>query len=80
MNKAEILKVLNEIFREVFDDDTLVITEETSAEDVDDWDSYEQINLLMACERRFGMRFEMEEASLITNVRDMIAIIEKKIS
>ena len=37
MNKAEILKVLNEIFREVFDDDTLVITEETSAEDVDDW-------------------------------------------
>ena len=78
MDRLTILEKLNEIFCEVFDDEDLVITEETSAEDIEDWDSMEQINILMACEKVFRVKFNVEEASMLTCVGDLVSLIEKK--
>ena len=51
MDRQEIMERINVIFRDVFDDDTLVIVDSTNAEDIEDWDSLEHINLIMAMEK-----------------------------
>ena len=56
-------KKLTKVFREVFDDDSIELTPETTANDIDDWDSIEHINLIAAVEDAFGMRFQMREVS-----------------
>lgn len=79
MSRAEILEKLNGIFCEVFDDAALHVTEETSAADIEDWDSMEQINILMACEKVFSIRFQLEEASMLACVGDIVTLVEKKL-
>lgn len=78
MNKNEIIKRLTEVFRDIFDDDSIVITEKTTANDIDDWDSIEHINLIGAVEDEFGMRFKMREVSGMKNVGEMIDIISER--
>lgn len=78
MNKNEIIKRLTEVFRDIFDDDSIVITEKTTANDIDDWDSIEHINLIGAVEDEFGMRFKMREVSGMKNVGEMIDIIAQR--
>jgi acyl carrier protein len=56
---------LQEVFRRVFDDDELVITESTSAADVDGWDSMAHINLIIAVEKRFGVKFAASEIAAL---------------
>lgn len=75
MNKNDIIKRLTEVFRDVFDDDSLIIGENTTSADIDDWDSIEHINLIGAVEDEFGMRFKMREVSGMKNVGEMIDII-----
>ena len=69
-------KKLTKVFREVFDDDSIELTPETTANDIDDWDSIEHINLIAAVEDAFGMRFQMREVSGMKNVGEMVQIIE----
>ncbi|MDE6833443.1 MAG: acyl carrier protein [Ruminococcus sp.] len=78
MNKNEIVRRLTEVFRDIFDDDSIVITEKTTANDIDDWDSIEHINLIGAVEDEFGMRFKMREVSGMKNVGEMINIIAER--
>lgn len=78
MNKNEIVKRLTEVFRDVFDDDSIIITDKTTANDIDDWDSIEHINLIGAVESEFGMRFKMREVSGMKNVGEMIDIISQR--
>lgn len=78
MNKNEIIKRLTEVFRDVFDDDSIVITAKTTANDIDDWDSIEHINLIGAVEDEFSMRFKMREVSGMKNVGEMIDIIAQR--
>ena len=78
MNKNEIIKRLTEVFRDIFDDGSIVITEKTTANDIDDWDSIEHINLIGAVEDEFGMRFKMREVSGMKNVGEMIDIISQR--
>jgi len=75
----EVMETLNAIFREVFDDATLVINEHTTANDIEDWDSLEQINLVLACQERFGLTFDMSEVEKMKNVGDIAAMIERKL-
>ncbi len=75
MNKNDIIKRLIDVFRDVFDDDSLIIGENTTSADIDDWDSIEHINLIGAVEDEFGMRFKMREVSGMKNVGEMIDII-----
>ena len=71
MTREEVMKTLNEIFCNVFDDDTIVLTDKTNANDIEDWDSLEQINLIVNIENEFGMMFDMAEVSDLANVGEM---------
>ncbi len=66
---------LNEVFRDVFDDESINVTRDTTADDIDDWDSLEHIRLVTAVEREFGVKFTMREVSAMKNVGEMIDII-----
>lgn len=78
MEKDEILKELNKVFCQVFDDEDLRITEETTAADIEDWDSLEHINLIVACEKKFSMKFDISEIAKMKNVGDMVKMIMEK--
>lgn len=78
MTENEIIPSLTKVFRNVFDDDTIVITRRTTANDIDDWDSLEHINLIAAVERRYRIRFTMKEVSSMKNVGEMIDIIASR--
>lgn len=78
MDKQEIIKRLNEVFRDVFDDNSIVISERTTADDIEDWDSIEHINLISAVEREFKIRFTMGEVSGMKDVGEMIDIISQR--
>ena len=78
MTREEVFEALNVIFRNNFDDDTITLSEETSAGDIDDWDSLEQINLVVAIQERFGIKFNVDEVNAMKNVGQMVdAIIGK---
>lgn len=74
-NANDVLKRLNEVFRDVFDDDDIVVTPKTTADDIEDWDSIEHITLIGAVEDEFRMKFKMGEVSGMNNVGDMLKII-----
>ncbi len=73
-----VLEQLQEIFREAFDDDELTISSKMTAKDIEDWDSLMQIQLIVAAERRFGIKFTTEEMNGLKNVGDFAALIEEK--
>ena len=75
MTKAEAMQALTPIFRDVFDDDSIVIDEDTTADDIDDWDSLSHITLMSAVEEEFGVKFTMGEVSGMENVGEMAEII-----
>ncbi len=70
-----IFERLNEVFQDVFDDESIKVNPGTTAKDIDDWDSLEHIRLIAAVEREFGMRFKMGEVSTMKNVGEMANII-----
>lgn len=78
MNKEELWKRLNEVFRDVFDDKKINVNENTTSEDIEDWDSLEHINLIEAVEQEFSMRFKMKEVSGMKNVGEMAGIISER--
>lgn len=77
MTEQEILNAVQDIFRDNFDDDTLEITRSTCADDIEDWDSLEQINLLTAMEKKFGLKFKLEDVRGLNNVGDLLDLIER---
>ena len=77
MDKAKLMADIEEIFRDNFDDDTLVITRETCADDIEDWDSLEQINLLTAIEKKFGLKFQLADVRGLANVGDLLDLIAR---
>lgn len=78
MTREEVMKTLNEIFCNVFDDETIVLKDSTNANDIEDWDSLEQINLIVNIENEFGMMFDMSEVSDLANVGEMADLIMRK--
>ena len=78
MDKQAIFYAVQDIFRDNFDDEELVITRETCADDIEDWDSLEQINLLTAMEKKFGLkRFSPRDVRGLQNVGDLLDLIER---
>lgn len=75
MTKEGVFERLQNVFREVFDDNEIVISESTTAEDIDDWDSFEHINLILAVEEEFNFKFPMGKVSIMKNVGEMADII-----
>lgn len=79
MSRSEIYDRLTEIFRDFFDDDDIVINDETTSDDIEDWDSLEHINLIVTIEQEFGMKFSMGEVTGMKNVGAMVDIIQERI-
>ena len=75
MTREEVFERLNAVFREVFDDDEIVVHEDTDSDDIEDWDSLEHINLVSAVEQEFDIKFSMAQVIGMKNVGEMVDII-----
>jgi acyl carrier protein len=78
-DETEIYKRLNEIFRDIFDDDSINLTPETTAADIPEWDSFNHVNISVACEAAFGIRFKAAELEELRNVGELVHFIEQKL-
>lgn len=79
MERSDILGKLNEIFEDVLDlDETPVLTEITSANDIEEWDSLAQIQLVVAIEKAFSVKFTAKEMMSWKNVGEMVDTIQSK--
>ncbi|MBP3391379.1 MAG: acyl carrier protein [Clostridia bacterium] len=80
LTEKDVYERLNEVFRDVFDDDGICVGAETTAADIEDWDSLEHIRLIAAVEQEFSIRFKMGEVASMKNVGEMATIILSRIS
>jgi acyl carrier protein len=76
----DLLPEIQEIFRDIFDDPSLVITRDSNASTVEDWDSLAHVNLVTAIEKRYKIRFALGELQELKNVGDMIDLIQEKLA
>lgn len=76
----EVLAEVNQIFREVLNNSSIQLKNETTANDVDDWDSLHHIELVIAMEKHFKIRFNFVELQKFKNVGEMCSNIAKKLS
>lgn len=74
------IDVLNEVFQEVFDNNSLKISRETTADDVDGWDSMTHILLISAIEDKFGIEFSQKEVVRFKTVGDLLDSINLKLA
>ena len=79
MTKQAITEKLQDIFRDVFDDESIVLYNEMTSNDVEDWDSLSHINLISDIEAKFGVTFTTDEIVETKNVGEFIKIIESKL-
>lgn len=79
MTRTEVFEKLNIIFRSNFDDENIVLSDDTSSADIEDWDSLEQINLIVAIQDEFQVKFNVDEVNSMQNVGEMVNSIIKKI-
>jgi acyl carrier protein len=77
VTRAEILKQLIDLGRDVFDEDDLSFEEATRFEDLKEWDSLNHVRMVVAMERAFKIRFSMGDLQVVTRVADLIDIIER---
>ncbi len=75
MTREAVFERLNEVFRDVFDDESITVSDGTTSDDIEDWDSLEHINLVVAVEDAFGIKFNMGEVNKMKNVGEMADII-----
>lgn len=79
MEKEEIVQKLTPVFRKVFGDEKLVLTDELSALDVENWDSLSHMLLIAEVESSFAIKFRLKDLNKMANVGDMIAIVSSKL-
>ena len=78
MNDVEILENLSEMFREFFDDGEIVLSNVTTAEDIEDWDSLAQVGLILSIEKTFSLKLSATEVGKLENVGEMVKLISGK--
>ena len=79
MEKSEILKQMQDIFIDVLDNDDIVLTEDTTADDIEEWDSLSHIQLMKAIEATFGIKFTAKEVLDWEDIHDCLDSIESKL-
>jgi acyl carrier protein len=79
MPTSDVLETVKEIMVDVFDLDDLELDETTTAEDIEEWDSLSHIRLMVAIERKYGFKFTNSEIESLSNVGDLVKMIETKI-
>ena len=75
----DVLSKLQDIFRDIFDDESLVLTRETTAADIEEWDSLAQVNIIVACEAEFGIKFDLNDIVQLKSVGDIVDMVERKL-
>lgn len=80
MNRDQIFEKLTAVFRDIFDDEDITISESTTAADIEDWDSLTHIMLLSAVEDEFGIKFDMKAVQRLKNVGEMVDLIGAQLS
>jgi acyl carrier protein len=78
--RQEIISELAETMVDVFDVDDLVVTEQTSADDVEEWDSLSHVRFVVAVERKYGLKFKNAEIESLKTVGDLADLISKKMA
>ena len=79
MERKEVFERLNEVFSDVFDDE-ITLSDQTCADDIEEWDSLEHINLMVAIESEFHFKFSMKEVNGFKNVGEMVDAILQHVS
>ncbi len=80
MTSEEIKSEVAQIFRDVLDNDGIILNRETTAADVEGWDSLAHINLIVAIEKEFKIKFDLMELKPLQNVGELFDLIQRKIS
>lgn len=80
MTNDELLLQLQGIFRDIFDDSTLVLTRDSSAASIEDWDSLAHVNLVTTIEKKYKVQFGLGELRDLKNVGDMVDLLQKKLA
>lgn len=78
INTPEPQQKLTSIFRDVFDDDSIVLRDDMTAADIANWDSITHVNLIVAVEKEFKVRFTTAEVTSLANVGELVAHIQRK--
>ena len=78
MNRAEIMDKVTAIFHDIFNNEDIIISNNTSSTDIDDWDSISHITLIIEIEDTFDIRFSLKEVSSMKNVGEMLDILENR--
>jgi acyl carrier protein len=78
MDESQIYAKLSEIFADVFDEDSIQLTPQLSAKDVDGWDSLTHIRLMLTVEKAFKIKFSTSEIGKLENVGDLAALIQSR--
>ncbi|QWR77110.1 acyl carrier protein [Candidatus Magnetomonas plexicatena] len=71
------IEQLQPIFKDVFDNESVVVTRQSSADDIDEWDSLNHVNLIIAIQEHFGIEFSLGDLDSLNNVGEMADLIEK---
>jgi len=75
MDKSNIISILTEVFREVFDDDSIVLAHNTTADDIEEWDSLNQIKLIVGSEKAFNIRLKSRDINGLENIGEMVDLL-----
>jgi acyl carrier protein len=79
MTEQEILAALTDVFQDVFDDPDIVITRTTSAADIPNWDSFNNMNIMLGIEMKLGVRFSTGDIEKMSNVDDLVSAVSTKL-
>jgi acyl carrier protein len=79
LQESEVFSKIQKVFDEVFLE-TVVVTPELTADDVEEWDSLSHVSLVLAIEQEFGIRFRVGEVEGTKNIGDLAALIEKRLN
>ena len=79
MERSDILAKVQEVFQDELEVEDLVLTDETTADDVEEWDSLSHVQLVVALEKAFGIKFTSREILSWDNVGDLVDCISKKV-
>ena len=74
---GKVLERLTNVFQEVFDDDSIVLTENSTADDIEEWDSLNQIKIILACEKEFDIKLNARDINTLENVGAMLDHLRK---
>ena len=79
MTREELFDRIQDIFRDIFDEDDMIIEDKTSSDDIEEWDSLNYVNIISTIEREFEIRFTLREIQALKDVGAIVDLMQEKI-